>query len=61
MHMQGELSKSIRDAEKGFYPLGPLYSFKHTMIRRKTQPQNKVNSDDFKKETAGFAKDKNPF
>ena len=34
LHMQGELSKSIRDADKGFYPLGPLMTFKHTTVRK---------------------------
>lgn len=38
--MQGELEKSIRDAEKGSFPLGPLISFKKALIRRKTQPQH---------------------
>ena len=36
LHMQGELEKSIRDAEKGAFPLGPLISFKKALIRRKT-------------------------
>ena len=40
LHMQGELEKSIRDAEKGSFPLGPLISFKKALIRRKTQPQH---------------------
>lgn len=44
MHMQGELQKSIRDAEKGSFPLGPLISFKNSLIRRKTQPN--VKSED---------------
>jgi len=45
--MQSELAKSIRDAEKGFYPLGPLLSFKHTMVRRKTaHSSNEYNNQD---------------
>jgi hypothetical protein len=35
--MQSDLSKSIRDADKGFYPLGPLITFKHTNIRKANQ------------------------
>jgi hypothetical protein len=38
--MQSELAKSIRDAERGFYPLGPLLSFKHTNIRKKELMQD---------------------
>lgn len=34
-NMERELAKSIRDAEKGFYPLGPLLTFKHTKVRVK--------------------------
>ena len=44
--MQGELEKSIRDAEKGAFPLGPLISFKKaSLIRRKTEliPEGNVN------------------
>jgi hypothetical protein len=33
--MEKELSKSIRDAEKGFHPLGPLLTFKHTKVGSK--------------------------
>ena len=43
MRVQGELAKSIRDAEKGFYPLGPLLSFKHTGVR--SNPRPNPNSD----------------
>jgi hypothetical protein len=39
--MQSELQKSIRDAEKGAFPLGPLISFKNSLIRRKTAPNVK--------------------
>ena len=45
--MQGELEKSIRDAEKGAFPLGPLISFKKaSLIRRKTEPGTKGNVSD---------------
>lgn len=39
-NMERELAKSIRDAEKGFYPLGPLLTFKHTKVRVKGGQSN---------------------
>ena len=33
--MQSGLDRSIREAERGFYPLGNLLVFKHTEIRKK--------------------------
>ncbi len=56
--MQGELEKSIRDAEKGAFPLGPLISFKKaSLIRRKTEPQGDVSDI----EAPNYTKQKSEF
>ena len=44
-NMEKELSKSIRDAEKGFHPLGPLLTFKHTRVRGKGDSNAKKGSE----------------
>lgn len=44
-HMQNELTKSIRDAERGFYSLGPLLSFKHTNVRKQSVNKRQLQNN----------------